>query len=157
GLFLSEPSVLLNAWRNEYQASEGKRLAFYTVLHGSAFGDAARDVLGASSGRGRAVFASFSAAHWLAPFGRTGMQCFYADNAGLDRLKEHLKLSPSPKGENVIVTVPKDTGVFRDTVEPANGIVCTSAVQTYLDLWVSGERGQEAAEHLRQEKLSWPT
>ena len=156
GLFLSAPSALLNAWRSEYQAPEGNRHAFYTVLHGSAFEDAARDLLTASSAHGKAVFASFSAAHWLAPFGRTGMQYFYADNAGLDRLKKSLKLSSSPKGENVVVTVPKDSGLFLDTVQPAKGVICTSAVQTYLDLWVSGERGQEAAEHLRQEKLSWP-
>jgi hypothetical protein len=155
GLFLSEPDALLNAWRDEYEVPEGSCLAFYTVLHGSAFEQAARDVLGASPGKGKAVFASFSAANWLAPFGRTGMQYFYADNAGLERLKEHLKLSLSAKGENVVVTVPKDFGLFRDTVEPAQGAVCTGAVQTYLDLWVSGERGQEAAEHLRQEKLSW--
>ena len=155
GLFLSEPDALLNAWRDEYEAPEGKRLAFYTILHGSAFEEAARDVLGVSSGKGKAVFASFSAAHWLAPFGRTGMQYFYADNAGLERLKERFKLSPSPKGENVSVTVLKDGGLFQDTVEPVRGAVCSSAVQTYLDLWVSGERGQEAAEHLRREKLSW--
>jgi hypothetical protein len=155
GLFLSEPDALLNAWRDEYEVPQGKRLAFYTILHGSAFEQAARDVLGVSSGKGKAVFASFSAANWLAPFGRTGMQYFYADNAGLERLREHLKLSLSPKGENVVVTVPKDFGLFRDTVEPVPGAVSTSAVQTYLDLWLSGERGQEAAEHLRQEKLSW--
>ena len=155
GLFLSEPDALLNAWRNEYEVPEGNRLAFYTILHGSAFEQAARDVLGVPSEKGKAVFASFSAANWLAPFGRTGMQYFYADDAGLERLKEHLKLSLSSKGENVVVTVPKDFGLFRDTIEPAHGAVCTSAVQTYLDLWVSGERGQEAAEHLREEKLSW--
>ena len=97
GLFLSEPSALLNAWRSEYQAPEGKRLAFYTILHGSAFEDAARDLLGVSSGRGKAIFASYSAAHWLSPFGRTGMQYFYADYAGLDRLKERLKSRLRPK------------------------------------------------------------
>lgn len=155
GLILSEPDALLNAWRDEYEAPEGKRLSFYTILHGGAFERAARDVLGVSSGSSKAVFASFSAAHWLAPFGRTGMQYFYADNAGLELLKERLELAPSPKGENVTVTVTKDLGLFRDTVEPAPGAICTSAVQTYLDLWVSGERGREAAEHLRQEKLSW--
>jgi hypothetical protein len=155
GLFLSEPDALLNAWRDEYEVPEGNRLAFYTVLHGSAFEKAARDVLSVSSEKGKAVFASFSAANWLAPFGRTGMQYFYADDIGLERLREHLKLSVSSKGENVVVTVPKDFGLFRDTIEPARGAVLTSAVQTYLDLWVSGERGQEAAEHLRKEKLSW--
>ena len=57
----------------------------------------------------------------------------------------------------MVVTVPKDTGVFLDTVEPPPDVTCTSAVQTYLDLWAAGERGREAAEHLRQEKLTWRT
>ncbi|MDA4631000.1 hypothetical protein NZA98_07735, partial [Escherichia coli] len=34
---------------------------------------------------------------------------------------------------------------------------CTSSVQTYLDLAIAGERGAEAADHLRKEKLSWQT
>jgi Transcriptional regulator, AbiEi antitoxin, Type IV TA system len=157
GLFLSEPDALLNAWRDEYEPPAGKRIGFYTTLHGSAFEEAARQVLDVRSEKGKAAFASYSAAHWLAPYGRTGTQYFYADNAGLERLKERLKLSPSPKGENVVVSVPKDGGLFRDTDEPAPGAVCTSAIQTYLDLWAAGERGQEAAEHLRQMRLSWPT
>jgi hypothetical protein len=156
GLFLSEPEALLTAWRDEYESPDGKRMGFYTVLHGSAFEHAARHVLEERSEKGKAAFASFSAAHWLAPYGRTGTQYFYADIAGLERLKERLKLSPSPKGENVVVTVLKDDGLFRDTVEPAPGVVCTSDVQTYLDLWAAGERGQEAAEHLQRKRLSWP-
>jgi len=156
GLFLSEPGALLNAWRDEYEPPRGKRLAFYTTLHGAAFEEAARQTLIARSDQGNAVLASFSAAHWLAPYGRTGTPYFYADNAGMGRLKQRLKLSPSPKGENVVVTVPEDDGLFFDIIEPAAGAVCTSAIQTYLDLWAAGERGQEAAEHLRQEMLSWP-
>jgi hypothetical protein len=155
GLFISEPDALLDAWRDIYEPPAGKRFSFYTTLHGSAFEDTARQVLGVQLAK--AVFASFSAAHWLAPYGRTGMQCFYSDNAGLERLKERLKLAPSPKGENVVVTVPKDDGLFLDTIEPAPGAICTSAVQTYLDLWAAGERGKEAAEHLRQARLLWPT
>ncbi len=103
------------------------------------------------------MWASFSAAHWLAPYGRTGTQYFYADEEGLERLQSALKLSPVGKGENVVVNVLQDDGLFRDAVEPAPGAVCTSPVQTYLDLADAGERGQEAAEHLRREKLLWPT
>jgi hypothetical protein len=40
-------------------------------------------------------------------------------------------------------------------VEAGPGVICTSAVQTYLDLTNAGERGKEAADHLRQEKLQW--
>ena len=157
GLFISEPAGLLNAWREVYEAPAGKRMRFYTTLHGASFEDAARQVLRAGPAKGRAVFASFSAAHWLAPYGRTGIQYFYADDAGLERLKTALKLSVSPKGENVLITVPDDFGIFRDAVEPISGAVCTGPVQTYLDLTREGERGQEAAEHLRKEKLKWQT
>ena len=92
----------------------------------------------------------------MAPYGRTGTQYFYADDAGLERLHTVLKLSSVSKGENVVVTLLKDPGLFRDTVEPAPSAICTSPVQTYLDLAAAGERGREAADHLRREKLTWP-
>lgn len=88
-------------------------------------------------------------------FGRTGTHYFYADAEGLEILRTSLKLSCASKGENVVVIVLDDPGLFRDTVQPVSGVVCTSPVQTYLDLAASGERGQEAADHLRQERLQW--
>ncbi|MBK8307481.1 MAG: hypothetical protein IPL00_10330 [Gammaproteobacteria bacterium] len=87
GLFLSEPDALLDEWRDAYEPPAGKRLAFYTTLHGSALEEAARRVLRSDGTSGLAAFASFSAAHWLAPYGRTGTQYFYPDEAGLERLQ----------------------------------------------------------------------
>lgn len=156
GLFLSEPDALLDDWRDAYEPPPGKLLAFYTTLHGGAFEAAARRVLRSDGETGLAVFASFSAAHWLAPYARTGTQYFYVDEAGLERMQSALKLSAISKGENVAVTLLKDSGLFRDAVEPATGAICTSPVQTYLDLGAAGERGQEAADHLRRERLTWP-
>jgi hypothetical protein len=52
--------------------------------------------------------------------------------------------------------MPKDDGVFIDKVEAASGIDCTSPVQTFLDLSVVGDRGREAAEHLRRKCTEWP-
>jgi hypothetical protein len=49
--------------------------------------------------------------------------------------------APASKGENVAITVSKDLGLLADTIEPAPGAVCTSPIQTYLDLSHSGERG----------------
>lgn len=155
GLFLSEPDALLDEWRDAYEPPAGKRLAFYTTLHGRALEEAARRALRSDGEIGLAAFASFSAAHWLAPYGRTGTQYFYADEVGLERLQSALKLSAISKGENVVVTLLNDAGSLRDTEEPAPGAVCTSPVQTYLDLANSGERGREAADHLRQERLIW--
>jgi hypothetical protein len=155
GLFLSAPDMLLDAWRSAYGSPAGQRTGFYTTLHGSAFDDAVRRVLGVGSKKGQAVLASFSAAQWLAPYGRTGTQYFYANEAGVRQLEAALTLSMPSKGENVIITIPTDEGLFLSTVEPAPGVVCTDPVQTYLDVAVAGERGREAAEHLRRELLKW--
>jgi hypothetical protein len=155
GLVLSKPDDLLDSWRDEYEPSVARREGFYTTLHGTSFDDAARRVLGTKSTSGQIAFASFSAAQWLAPYGRTGTHYFYAEDDAVDRLRRGLKLAPAQKGENVVVMVPKDNGLFRDVVEPVSGAVCTSPVQTYLDLAQAGERGREAADHLRRGKLSW--
>jgi len=157
GLVLSEPDALLDAWRDSYTAPAGERLRFYTPLHGRAFDDACRTVLRAQNGQPHAAFASFSAAQWLAPFGRTGTHYLMADAEGVQELQAVLQLAPASKGDNLIIIVPKDVALLGDTVEPAPGAVCTSPVQTYLDLSIAGERGAEAADHLRQEILTWPT
>lgn len=155
GLFLSAPDRLLDAWREAYEPPVGRRLGFYTTLHGGAFEEAARRTLRVGSTGGQAIFASFSAAHWIAPFARIGTQFFYADEQGLERLRTALVLSSPAKGENVVVTVPEDEGLFRDAVEPAPGALCSGLVRTYLDLSAAGERGQEAAKHLRSQRMAW--
>jgi hypothetical protein len=71
-------------------------------------------------------------------------------------LQDALKLSSVSSGGNVVITIPKDEGVLLDTAEPAPGAICTSPVQTFLDLSIAGERGEEAADHLKQELLGWP-
>lgn len=153
GMYLAAPDALVDAWREAYEAPPGQRQVFYTTLHGASFEAALRTH--ASEGTGRIALASFSAAQWLAPFARTGIHYFYADAEGLEILRSCLKLSSAGKGENVVVTVLDDPGLFRDVVQPASGVVCTSPVQTYLDLAAAGGRGQEAADHLRQERLQW--
>lgn len=155
GLVLRAPAALLDAWRDSYSAPAGELLRFYTPLHGSALEDAARAALRAPDAAGHAAFASFSAAQWLAPYGRTGTHYFFADDDGLRALQAALKLAPVLKGENVNILLPKDPALLADTIEPAPGAICTSPVQTYLDLSIAGERGAEAADHLRQEKLPW--
>ena len=156
GLVLSAPDALLDAWQDVYTAPSGMRFGYYTPLHGKAFVNAARNVMGTNDENRHVAFASFSAAQWLAPYGRTGTHYFFADDDGFRKLQAVLMLAPASKGENVVVTFPNDLGLLTDTVEPAPGAVCTSPVQTYLDLSIAGERGTEAADHLRKEMLSWP-
>jgi len=155
GLALARPDALLDAWRDVYEAPVAQRTSFYTTLHGRSFDEAARGVMSLKYPEERIALASFSAAQWLAPYARIGTHYFYADNDGIERLKLGLDLKTIQKGENVVVMVPKDDGIFLDTAEPVPGAICTSPVQTYLDLAVAGERGREAADHLRRERLSW--
>jgi len=155
GLYLSQPDKLLDAWRDVYEPPAGPRLLFYTSLHSGAFENAARKALSLS--KGHASFASLSAAHWIAPYARTSINYFHADKDGLAVIRNQLKLTTVEHGENVVVLMPKDEGILLDTIEPAPGAICTSPVQTYLDLNLAGERGREAADHLRTEKLTWWT
>jgi hypothetical protein len=114
GLHLSEPDALLDDWRDAYEPPAARRMGFYTTLHGGEFEDAARRVLRAEGEEGLGIFASFSAAHWLAPYGRTGMQYFYADEQGLERLMPILKLSPVSRAKTWSCTSSR-TGVCSST------------------------------------------
>ncbi len=158
GIYLSRPDAMIDAWRDSYEAPAGERHTLYTTLHGGALESTARETLGMANEEipGAAAFASFSAANWIAPYARAPIQYFYATKAGLGRLTAALKLKPVPRGENVVITLVKDEGLLADTIEPATGAICTSPVQTYLDLTLTGERGEEAARHLREATMAWP-
>ena len=155
GLTLENPGALLNEWRDNYRQISGTKRMFYTPLHGNGLESQLRKILCCDEVQGVAILASFSAAQWISPYGRTGMNFFYADEKGIEKLISGLKLSTTSKGANVTITVPNDQGIFLDTMEPAPGILTTGVVQTYLDLSIQGERGQEAAEHLRNEWMTW--
>jgi hypothetical protein len=100
------------------------------------------------------VLSSFSAARWLAPYARVAGEFLYADAGGEEILTQHLKLEPAARGENVTIDRPRDQGVFLENPEPKPGLRCTGLVQTFLDLAAAGERGAEAADHLRQQKIT---
>ena len=155
GVALTDPDALLDTWRNAYRRPDGDVIRLYTSLHGQAFEEAVKDVLSVYSFRNLAAFASFSAAHWMAPYGRTGTEYFYADREGAKKIADALRASNADRGNNVEILILKDQDILEDTVEPAPGVTCTSPVQTYLDLSISGERGAESADYLRRKVLAW--
>ena len=154
GLVVTEPDALLDAWVVEYELPAGREQSLYTHLHGSALDNALMSAMSEPSS-GRLIFRSYSAADRIAPYARNANRYLYADDNALDRLTRELRLNEAEKGGNVLVIVPDEDGVFDDAIEPMPRIPCTSPVQTYLDLQHSGERGREAADHLRQEMLTW--
>lgn len=155
GMSLADPDTLLDAWSIAYEALQGRKQWYYTTKHGNALLELIRNALSMKNDSVRVALASFSAAQWLAPYARAGVQYFYANEDGVEFLERELKLCSASKGENILITVPKDSGVFQNSVEPVSGMICTSPLQTYLDLACSGERGREAAAHLRREILNW--
>jgi hypothetical protein len=155
GLTLKDPDALLNAWSAAYSGLGGKRQSYYTTLHGKGLEDAFLELFSDQRDQPGVLLASFTAAKWLAPYGRTATHTLLSQPAEIERLKQTLALQPAFNGANVLVTLPSHEGVFLDAVHPSPGITCTSPVQTFLDLFAAGERGKEAAEHLRSKLLRW--
>jgi hypothetical protein len=153
GLRLRKPETVLDAWRSAYAPRLAEESEYYTLLHGKELNSAVAAAFAALPEAGHLMLASFSAAQWLAPFARTAGSHFYADKSGMEALRGYLKLERASRGANVSVAIPKDDGVFIDSCEPTPGIRCTGALQTYLDLSQAGDRGREAADHLRKTRL----
>lgn len=154
GLVLTDPTSVLDAWAEDYEQPAGREQALYTHFHGKGLDDALASVLQNRSA-GHLLLRSYSAAERIAPFARNANLYLYADEETLDQLMSVMRLSPAGKGGNILVVVPDEDGVFADAIECGPGLPCTSPVQTYLDLQQGGERGREAADHLRRECLTW--
>lgn len=156
GLRLVNPDALLEAWRKAYSRPVVPGSLYYdTLLHGQRLDEAISRALTEAGEGGHALLAGFSAAQWIAPYGRTGYRQFYTDATGQEILSKHLKLLPVYEADaNVVLERLTDDGVFLDRIQPAPSLWCTSPVQTYLDLTTLGERGREAADHLRREVLT---
>ena len=155
GVALSHPKDLLQTWRESYRCLAGQSIAGYTHLHGRPLDERLRGKLNPYPERPRAIYSMHSAAQWFAPFGRSGTQTLYADEAGAQMIGEELKLTPAERGANVVLHVPTDQGLFDDASEPVPGVFCTSPIVTYLDLWNGSDRDREAAEHLAGEFFQW--
>ena len=147
---LSEPDALLDAWRDSYTAPPGERLQF---PHAIAWQRVRRRGPRRAARRRRPrtrCLRSFlgGAVASRSPYGRTGTQLLLCRRPKVcAEAQAALKLAS--KRENVAITVPKDLGLLADTIEPAPGGL-TSPIQTHLDLSIAGERGAEAADHLRR-------
>ena len=70
-------------------------------------------------------------------------------NEYLSALAQGFEAKPVDSGENVVVLIPDDDGVFYMANAGYVGehrMPCTQPVQTYVDVFHCGGRGQEAAE-----------
>ncbi len=154
GVRLRDPVKLLFAWRDAYRFARHRRRSYFTLLQGKAL-RAALANLGLQTG-GFALYASFSAAEFQAPHVRQPKTWLYVRERLIGEFEELTEAKQVDSGENLILLIPDDDGVF---YLPDGGLMgdqrmaCTNLVQTYVDLWHSGGRGQEAAEALLEQRL----
>lgn len=153
GLRLRKPGTILDAWSSAYAPKLAAEKDYYTILYGNELNSVIKAAFASIPQNAHLALASFSAAQWLAPFARSAGTYFYADELGMATLSKHLKLERASRGTNISVAVPKDDAVFIDSCEPAPGVRSTGLLQTYLDLARAGDRGREAADHLRKTRL----
>lgn len=152
GLVVTRPEQVLESWRNAPRVRGSEVMEFYSPLNGRRLEEAVRQALHQAQAGRHVLLASYSAAHWLAPFARQSSTFFEADRKGLELLQRLLQLKSVDGGGNVFVTVQDDDLVFKRRLEPAPGIWCTGLVDTWLDLSRAGDRGVEAADHLLQQR-----
>lgn len=155
GFRLSQPDALLDAWRDGGAWAPSVALRGHTLKHGSALEAAIEEVFAEVTAQGsHLLLASHSVARRAAPYARVAGEFFYAAPVGIALLKRHLQLSPTDKGENVTIYRPSDEGLWRETLALGPKLQGTGPIQTYLDLLSTGERGREAADHWRAEKIN---
>ena len=154
GFHLRDPLKLLLAWRDVYRFDRHERRGYFTLLQGKKLREALAGLH--SKAGGLALYASFSAAEFQAPHVRQPKTWLYVRQQELAKFGKLAEAKPVDSGENLVVLIPDDEGVFYPGdggILGDNRLACTNAVQTYVDLWHSGGRGQEAAEALLEQRL----
>ena len=142
---------LLQGWRAAYRFDRHSRRPYFTLLQGRALQDRLRAF--DSDGEGRLAYAAFSAADLQAPAVRQPRTWLYLDPNIEQEFQSAVEAKSVDSGENLVVLIPDDRGVFYRVEPGGNRAACTNAVQTYVDLAHSGGRGEEAAEALLQQRL----
>jgi hypothetical protein len=142
---------LLQAWSGAYRLDRHARRQYFTLLQGRSLQEKLKTL--DPEGRGRLAYAAFSAADFQAAHVRQPKTWLYVERHFEDEFRSALETKAVDSGENLIVLIPEDAGVFY-RLEPApNRLACTNLVQTYVDLAHAGGRGNEAAEALLQQRL----
>ena len=142
---------LLEVWRRAYRFDRVQRRRYFTLLQGRALNDALR-TLDAST-HGRVAYSAFSAADIQAPHVRQARTWLYVAPDVEEQFLTKVEAKPVDSGENLIVFIPDDDGVFYHLDISNTRLACTNAVQTYIDLSHAGGRGEEAAEAVLRQKL----
>lgn len=154
GFRLREPLKLLFAWRDAYRFDRHGRQGYFTFLQGKRLREALAQMDGIP--KGEAAYAAFSAADFQAPYVRQPRTWLYLSPSLEEEFCRRLDAKRVDSGENLVVLTPDDDGVYYEGDAGTAGeprLPATNLVQTYVDLCHCGERGQEAAEAVLEQRL----
>jgi hypothetical protein len=151
GFKLRDPLGMLTAWREAYRFDRHQRRNYFTLLQGLRLQQQLESLESVTGGHG--VYAAFSAAEFQAPHVRQPKTWLFVGAEWEDEFGEAIEAKPVDSGENLVVLIPDDDGVFYLQEGEAGRLACTNPVQTYVDLWHCGSRGKEAAEALLEQNL----
>jgi hypothetical protein len=142
---------LLKFWRQAYRFDRFARRRYFTLLSHQVVTERLRSL--GTTAPGELAYSAFSAADWQAPHVRQPKTWLYV-NAGIEaKFRETIEAKEVDSGENLVVVIPKDSGVFYELDLSEKRLACTNPVQTYIDLINSGGRGEEAAEAILRQLL----
>jgi hypothetical protein len=141
---------LLQAWRAAYRFDRHSRRPYFTLLQGRVLQERLRAL---DPEKGRLAYAAFSAADLQAPAVRQPRTWLYLDPNIEREFQSAAEAKPVDSGENLVVLIPDDAGVFYRVEAGSNRVASTNAVQTYVDLAHAGGRGEEAADAMLQQRL----
>jgi len=143
---------LLQSWREAYRFDRHTRRRYFTLLQGPALQEKLRALDPES--QALIAYAAFSAADIQAPAVRQPRTWLYINPALELEFQAVVEAKAVDSGENLIVLIPDDGGVFYRMDVSSNRLACTNAVQTYVDCAHAGGRGQEAADAVLQQRLN---
>jgi hypothetical protein len=152
GFVVRDYEGLLGAWRQDYRFDRHQRLPYFTLLSGKTLYGKLRTGL-AGDESSRFALAAFSAAEIQAPAVRQPRLWIFLRRDSIRDFEAALEAKQVDSGENIIVLIPDDLGVFYQLDTGHNRPACTNPAQTYVDLMSSGGRGEEAAEALLAQRL----
>ncbi len=150
GIKITEPSLLLKNWADNYTYTRNQVSDYYTMLSL----DECELKLASFCEENNIDYgiSGFSVAAMLAPSVKYNRSMIYVQG-DRELLARTLGMKQAESGANVILMTPYDKGVFYGSTKK-DSMRIVSPVQLFLDLHSIPGRGQEAAERLYEEVIS---
>ncbi|RKZ91286.1 MAG: hypothetical protein DRQ40_10040 [Gammaproteobacteria bacterium] len=154
GFQLKDPTALLREWREAYKTTEDRKISCYSILSSREIASRVGE-LNRYMGNTSVVssLASFTAAEVIAPHVRQPRTWLYSRPENVTELKKALEAKEVQSGANLMILQASDDGVFFMPSRTEDGTPVTNPLQTYLDLWSGGSRGEEAADAIFNQVL----